>query len=355
MKLVKYTAILFFTIILSGCSPADIGYKIAETVVEKRLGANSVSELEDGLHIVLCGAGSPLPDPQRSGPCVLIIAGDTLITVDAGSGSTTNLLDMQVPIGNISAQLLTHFHSDHIDSLGKLGMMRWVNTANTSPLPVIGPVGTKSVVQGFNLAYAADAQYRHDHHTDLVAPKSGAGLIAKEFAAPEQGVMLTVLKKNGLTVKAFSVDHKPVHPAVGYHFEYKGRTAVISGDTTKSKNVEMFSKNVDLLVHEALSNELINLIQAIAANKKMPILAKVMCDIPDYHTSPVEAAQVAAAANARHLMYYHIVPALPAPGMEALFLRGTDDAYQGPITLGKDGSVITLPANSDEILEDDWL
>ena len=355
MKLVKYTAILFFTIILSGCSPADIGYKIAETVVEKRLGANSVSELEDGLHIVLCGAGSPLPDPQRSGPCVLIIAGDTLITVDAGSGSTTNLLDMQVPIGKVSAQLLTHFHSDHIDSLGKLGMMRWVNTANTSPLPVIGPVGTKSVVQGFNLAYAADAQYRHDHHTDLVAPKSGAGLIAKEFAAPEQGVMLTVLKKNGLTVKAFSVDHKPVHPAVGYHFEYKGRTAVISGDTTKSKNVEMFSKNVDLLVHEALSNELINLIQATAENKQMPIIAKVMFDIPDYHTSPVEAAQVAAAANARHLMYYHIVPALPAPGMEALFLRGTDDAYQGPITLGKDGSVITLPANSDEILEDDWL
>ena len=355
MKLVKYTAILFFTIILSGCSPADIRYKISEIVVENRLGANSVSELEDGLHIVLCGAGSPLPDPQRSGPCVLIIAGDTLITVDAGSGSTTNLLDMQVPIGKVSAQLLTHFHSDHIDSLGKLGMMRWVNTANTSPLPVIGPVGTKAVVQGFNLAYAADVQYRHDHHTDLVAPKSGAGLIAKEFAAPEQGVMLTVLKKNGLTVKAFSVDHKPVHPAVGYHFEYKGRTAVISGDTTKSKNVEMFSKNVDLLVHEALSNELINLIQAIAANKKMPILAKVMCDIPDYHTSPVEAAQLAAAANARHLMYYHIVPALPAPGMEALFLRGTDDAYQGPITLGKDGSVITLPANSDEIFEDDWL
>ena len=87
----------------------------------------------------------------------------------------------------------------------------------------------------------------------------------------------------------------------------------------------------------------------------MPILAKVMFDIPDYHTSPVEAAQVAAAANARHLMYYHIVPALPAPGMQALFLKGTDDAYQGPITLGEDGSVISLPANSDEVLEYDWL
>lgn len=355
MKLVKYTVALFFAIIISGCSPADFGYKIAEVVVEKRLGANSVSELEDGLHVVLCGAGSPLPDPVRSGPCVLIIAGDTLITVDAGSGSTTNLLDMQVPLGEISAQLLTHFHSDHIDNLGKLGMMRWVNAANTSPLTVIGPVGTQTVVEGFNLAYAADTQYRHDHHSDLVAPKSGAGLIAKEFTSPKQGVMLTVFKKNGLTVKAFSVDHKPVHPAVGYHFEYKGRTVVISGDTSKSKNVEMAAKNVDLLVHEALSTELINLIQATAEKKKMPTLAKVMFDIPDYHTTPVEAAQVAAAANARHLMYYHVIPALPGPGMEALFLKGTDDAYQGPITLGEDGSVISLPANSDKILEDNWL
>jgi ribonuclease Z len=355
MKLVKYAVALFSANIMSGCSPSDMGYKIAEVVVEQRLGGNSVSELEDGLHVVLCGAGSPLPDPVRSGPCVLIIAGDTLVTVDAGAGSTTNLLEMQVPLGNISAQLLTHFHSDHIDSLGKLGMMRWVNVANTSPLPVIGPVGTKSVVAGFNLAYAADAQYRHDHHSDLVAPKSGAGLIAKEFPSPEPGVMVTVFNKNGLTVKAFSVDHKPVYPAVGYHFEYKGRTAVISGDTTKSKNVEMAAKNVDLLVHEALSNVLINLIQVTAKSKHMPILEKVMFDIPDYHTSPVEAAQVAAAANARHLMYYHIIPALPAPGMEALFLKGTDDAYQGPITLGVDGSVITLPANSDEILEDDWL
>jgi ribonuclease Z len=355
MKLVKPAIALFFVIIINACSPSDIGYKIAEVAVEQRLGTNPISTLEDGLHVVLCGAGSPLPDPIRSGPCVLIIAGNTLVTIDAGSGSTTNLLDMQIPVGNISAQLLTHFHSDHIDSLGKLGMMRWVNAANTSPLPVIGPEGTKKVVDGFNLAYAADTQYRHDHHTDLVAPKSGAGLIATEFAAPKQGVMLTVFKQNGLTVKAFLVDHKPIHPAVGYHFEYKGRTAVISGDTSKSKNVEMAAKNVDLLVHEALSNELINLIQVTAANKKMPILAKVMFDIPDYHTSPIEAAQVAAAANARHLMYYHIVPALPAPGMEALFLRGIDDAYKGPITLGKDGSVITLPANSDEILEDDWL
>lgn len=274
MKLVKYTVALFFAIIISGCSPADFGYKITEVVVEKRLGANSVSELEDGLHVVLCGAGSPLPDPVRSGPCVLIIAGDTLITLDAGSASTTNLLDMQVPLGEISAQLLTHFHSDHIDNLGKLGMMRWINAANTSPLTVIGPVGTQTVVEGFNLAYAADAQYRHDHHSDLVAPKSGAGLIPKEFTSPKQGVMLTVFKKNGLTVKTFSVDHKPVHPAVGYHFEYKGRTVVISGDTSKSKNVEMAAKNVDLLVHEALSNELINLIQATAKKEKNAHISK---------------------------------------------------------------------------------
>jgi len=32
--------------------------------------------------------------------------------------------------------------------------------------------------------------------------------------------------------------------------------------------------------------------------------------------------------------------------------RGTDDAYKGPITLGEMAAWITLPANSDKIVED---
>ena len=350
---------IFFAVLLAsllaGCEVSNLGLKIAEVALEKRMGLDSRDNLQDGLHVALCGAGSPMPDPERTGPCVAVMAGDTLVVVDAGSGSSRTLTNMAIPQGDIDAQLLTHFHSDHIDGLGELAMQRWVTAANTSPLPVIGPIGTRNIVAGFNLAYRADGLYRNAHHTDMVAPLSGAGMTANEFKVPEDGKMLTVYEKDGLTVKAFRVSHHPVEPAVGYRFDYKGRSAVISGDTSKSVNVEMAAKGADLLLHEALSKELVGLMEKTARKKNLPIIAKIAYDITDYHTTPVEAAETASAANVGHLMYYHVVPALPAPGMASTFLKGTADTFSGPITLGVDGSMISLPANSDDIIESNLL
>jgi len=322
---------------------------LIELASEQRMGKSMVADLNDGLHVILCGAGGPMPDPKRSGPCVAVIAGDTVITVDAGSGGTRNLVSMQVPMGEISAQLLTHFHSDHIDGLGEMAMMRWVSAANTSPMTVIGPLGTATVVEGFNRSYSFDAQYRHAHHSDLVAPLSGTGMVAQEFTPPAEGERVTIFEKDGLSISAFAVDHEPVHPAVGYRFDYKGRSVVISGDTAKSANLEAMSQDVDLLVHEALNRELIGIMERAAKKTGNAGIEKAMSDITDYHASPVEVAEIATGAKVGHLMYYHVVPALPAPGMEAVYLDGVSDVYKGNITLGQDGSMISLPVDSKAI------
>lgn len=355
MKSINVFLSVIVASVLVGCQPSSLGKKILEIVSEKRMGYDALSELDDGLHVLLCGAGSPLPDPVRSGPCTAVIAGNTLIIVDAGSGSSRSLSTLNVAQGNIHTLFLTHFHSDHIDGLGELAMQRWVTAANPSPLAVMGPSGTQKVVDGFNRAYEQDAQYRHAHHSDLVAPLSGAGMRAQEFASPAGSDLNTVFDANGLTVKAFRVAHHPVEPAVGYRFDYKGRSVVISGDTAKSENVEKAAQGVDLLVHEALSTELVGILEETAKDKGLSVLAKILFDIPDYHTSPVEAAEIANAAQVGHLLYYHIVPALPAPGMEAAFLEGTKEAFIGPITLGVDGTLISLPANSDRIISSNLL
>ena len=78
-------------------------------------------------------------------------------------------------------------------------------------------------------------------------------------------------------------------------------------------------------------------------------LAKITADIPDYHTSPVEAAEVAQAAGARHLLFYHVVPPLPLPGLEQVFLDGVSDVYDGGVTLGRDGTLISLEQGGDRI------
>lgn len=54
-------------------------------------GASLLDELPDGLHVGLCGAGSPLPDPERFGPCVAVAAGERLFVIDSGSVSSRNL------------------------------------------------------------------------------------------------------------------------------------------------------------------------------------------------------------------------------------------------------------------------
>ena len=328
---------------------AAVAVFLMEKGAEQRLGHSVLADFDDGLHVILCGAGSPLFDPKRSGPCVAVIAGDALVIVDAGSGSSRQLANMQVPLGQIDAQLLTHFHSDHIDGLGEMAMMRWVNAAHTAPLPVIGPVGTKNIVEGFNKAYAADAQYRHAHHTDKVAPLSGTGMIAREFSPPISGERIPVFDQGGLVITAFTVDHSPVEPAVGYRFDYKGRSAIISGDTRKSANLEKMAGGVDLLVHEALSPDLVAVMNRAARKNNNSILEKITHDIVDYHTSPVEAAEIAEAAQVGHLLYYHIVPPLVVPGLEAKFLEGVDNAYNGSLTVGVDGSFVSLPANREVI------
>jgi ribonuclease Z len=151
-------------------------------------------------------------------------------------------------------------------------------------------------------------------------------------------------------VTAFKVEHEPVSPAVGYRFDYGGRSLVVSGDTKKSASLTHFARGVDLLVHEALSPELMGVIQGAAESVGNRAIAKLAADVLDYHASPIEVAEVAQAAGARHLLYYHIVPPMPIPGLASVFLEGVQERFDGPITLGRDGTMISLPAGSDEIV-----
>lgn len=349
-KLVSLTAILILLGLGVYNQRALIAERIVQKGIESRLGADATAGLIDGLHLALCGAGGPLPAPNASGPCVAVIAGSHLFIVDAGTNGARNLGRMSYPVGRVEAVFLTHFHSDHLDGLGELGTLRWAGGDNSAPLPVYGPQGVERVVDGFNTAYAQDFSYRHAHHGNLVAPLSGAGLKAMPFSKPEMGELVTLFDQDEVVVEALAVDHSPVEPAVGYRFSYKGRSLLITGDTVKLENIRQFAEGVDLLVHEALSPRLVNIMHETAKAQGNKILTKITHDILDYHASPVEAAKTARDAGVGHLLYYHIVPPIVVPGQETLFLNGAEkifDAY----TVGRDGVAFSLPAGSNEIVK----
>ena len=140
-------------------------------------------------------------------------------------------------------------------------------------------------------------------------------------------------------------DRSAIQARIGVCFEEKNLYA----DMTATENLAFHAKDVDLLVHEALSPKLVGVMNESAKKLGLKRLEKITFDIPDYHATPVEAAEVAEAAGAAHLLYYHVVPPLIVPGASAVFLEGTADAFSGDITLGVNGTMVSLPRDSDAI------
>lgn len=323
--------------------------QIIQRVADQRLAEQPLADLPDGLHLGLCGAGSPFPDEQRGSPCTLVIAGSQLFVIDAGTTAAANINRMHFSPGQIDALFLTHFHSDHIGGLGELMLQRWGTAARTEPLPIYGPIGVKTVVDGFTQAYRQDQGYRVAHHGAAVMPPSGFGGQAISFAATGADKRVVLIDQPDLQIVAFSVEHSPVEPSVGYRIRYKDRTVVISGDTRQSAAVQREAQGVDLLLHEGLAPQLTAVLQRSAALAGRANLAKVFVDIVDYHSTPEQAAQIAKEAGVGMLLFNHIVPALPLPGMQSLFLGDAPAIFSGPIKVGSDGDFVSLPAGSKAI------
>lgn len=312
---------------------------------------------DNALRVILCGTSSPLPDPDRAKSCVLVVAGGKAFAVDTGPESWKTLGLLNFPGARIAAILLTHFHSDHIGDLGEFRMQTWVG-GRRRPLPVYGPPGVEQVVAGFNQAYVHDDQYRMMHHGADIMPLEGASLMAKPFAIPdpgseaERGKRFVVFEADGLTVSAFEVDHSPAAPAVGYRFDYRGRSVVISGDTKKLASVAAAADGADVLIHDALSQPLRGVLANEARRAGNARVAKLFDDIGDYHADPIEAAQVANDARVRLLIYTHFVPALVRPALRFAYFNGVDAIRpRAGWAIGYDGLRIDCPVNSGDIVE----
>src|ERR1035438_5323664 len=158
-----------------------------------------------------------------------------------------------------------------------------------------------------------------------------------------------VLQKDGLTIAAFAVDHGPVFPAAGYRFDYSDRSLVISGDTAPSATLAKYAKGVDVLFHEGLPTAMVSILHNAAERNGRAGMAKILADIPSYHTTPEDAARIAQAAGGRPLVFYHPVPPLPFAYLNAAFLGDAPKIFHGPITVSKDGTLVSLVPGSTAV------
>ena len=287
---------------------------------------------EGGMAVVLLGTGIPLPNPDRATAATLILAGSHAILVDTGRNAVVRLA--ATGRDDVSLVLFTHYHSDHIAGFPEILVNRGIAGA-TEPLAVIGPPGARAVVDGFRAAYALEDGYRVAHHGEHW---SSAGASAAVTEA-EPGV---VWEKDGLRVTMFAVDHAPVAPAVGYRFDYAGKSVVVSGDTKRSEKLVEMARGADLLVHEAVDRQTVE--QALAMLRQAaPRRAAMTEDMMSHHTSTLELAAIARDAGVEKLALTHLVPTIPpTDAAEASFVRGMAEIYTGPIVVGRDGMVVRI-------------
>jgi ribonuclease Z len=270
------------------------------------------------MRVTLLGTGTPAPFADRAGPATLIEAGDQSLLIDAGRNVVVRLWQKSIPLRDIDAVFLTHFHHDHINGLADLWLTGWLSTdygQRTVPLNLIGPNGTQQLADGLTMAYARNAEIRI---LDEQLSEESLQFAVQEFDAPA-----LVYDQGGVQVRAFEVNHgEYITPSVGYRIDYGEHSVVISGDTTYDIRIAEAAKGVDLLIHEVM-----------AWTEEAMINVPSAPQIAAHHTTPEQAGQIFSQAEPALAAYSHLI----LRGVsEAEIESRTRTTYSGPLAIGRD-------------------
>jgi len=240
------------------------------------------------------GTGTIAFSPTRSCSGYYVEAGDVRLLMDCGSGITRRLAEHRIEWQRITHVALTHFHIDHHADLPTLifGLKYGMLPARSAPLQIIGPEGTRSLLEKAAAAYGEW----------LLAP--GFEVTVRELRPEEHHDL------GGAAIVPFKVPHTP--ESVAYSITRGGRRLVYTGDTGVSPELGVWARDCDLLIAE--------------------------CSLPSNmaiaeHLTPEQAGALGLAARPRMLALTHFYPPVEQVDIEAEVRR----QYAGPLTLAHDG------------------
>jgi ribonuclease Z len=292
------------------------------SVLSPRLARAQDPAPEPDIRVILLGTGGPELTPHRLGYSTLVEAGGHKLLFDAGRGVLQRLYESSVNVTEVRSVFFTHLHNDHVEGLPPLWMTPWFLLGRDKPMEVWGPIGTARLISGMEAMFAFDIE----HRVNQFNKRENLMFTVREIADGE------VYNRDGVKVFAFSVWHDDGNPAFGYRVTYKGRSVVLSGDTTYSDNVVAAGRGADLIVHNVIAVS-----DALAATPELgPVLAKL--------TTPEQAASVFSQASPRMAVFSHIVKKeLPGRSGDQFILQRVRAAgYAGPLEMGYDRMTIEI-------------
>jgi ribonuclease Z len=323
---------------LAACSGLQDMY--VERVLKKTPTGEIIRDLSV-IRVILCGTGSPQVNAKSDQPCTLVAAGGKVFLFDAGENAMRAIQRGAVPLSSISNVFITHWHSDHFAGLDGVINNSWLNGRKV-PLTVYGPEGVDEIVKGISAAYRLDVRYRTAH---FVQNPELAFAHTHTVRVPDRAESVVVYREDGITIEACLVDHRPVEPALGYIFTYRGKKIFISGDTLITEGYFKAMQNADLVVHEAVNRRLIQRASAIMRRLGMAAEADHAERILEYHADTLELGAFAQRAGVKHLVLTHLIPEPSGWLARIFFLQGMSDVYRGRLTIGRDGMMIDVPVD----------
>jgi ribonuclease Z len=274
--------------------------------------------------ITITGTGTPEGRPERAGAGVLVRSGDIALQFDAGRGTVMRLAGAGQQLTGLDALFITHHHSDHMVGVPDLVMTRWlddVQRIGQPDLPIYAPNGEAAeIIERMLDVWQNEIAMRRLHTHRPNRP----GMDVRRFS-PSKAEPVLVAQFDEVEVSTISVEHDPVVPAVGYRIDTPDGSVVISGDTGACRQIAELSRDVDVLVHEAIRAEgLANLVSDPEA-----LLA--------YHSECSEVGSLAQQAGVKQLILTHLVPSPDTPeevaAFEADVRRG---GYRGDLVVAED-------------------
>ncbi len=213
--------------------------------------------------VVMLGTGTPIPDPDRSGPAVAIVVDSVAYLFDAGTGVVrrasaagrngvkafaprgTSTQSSGQPSPRFDRVFLTHLHSDHTLGLADAIFTPWIQ-GRATPLDIYGPPGTKRLVAGILDGNAEDIAERINSSGG--PSRDGWKSVVHEI---DEGL---VFKDSRITVRSFAVPHAGWKYAFGYRIETPDRVIVLSGDSRADSRTANECNGCDVLIHEVYSD-----------------------------------------------------------------------------------------------------
>jgi ribonuclease Z len=269
------------------------------------------------LRIIFLGTGGSWPTVKRNVSSLAIKRGSEILLFDCGEGTQRQFQQSNLSYMQISKIFITHFHGDHFLGLPGLIQTMQLNDRDT-PLHIYGPKGMEELTDHlltlgyFRPSYEiishditnGDKVEFKDYSIHMLKVKHNVPTYsycleehqrpgkfnkpkALELGIPE-GPLFSKLQC-GQTITLGNGKH--ITPDMILGPSRKGRKIVISGDTMPCEEMIAFSKNADVLVHEA------------TFDSELEDIAK------EYgHTTAAQAAEIAKKAKVEKLFLVHISP-----------------------------------------------